>query len=227
MSMFNDIDRTKKGNDGLCISNLQKVKDQAKRFLQGHWTFLGLGDEKKWHGTLPDTPEGTWNSTANLMVEKFKDTGHPVFKSISALSRGILKKKKKADTTHFNADASNTELLFRIIHSVNQLSIYGAVSNRCEQFGLTQEEKRQEKQKESVTRGVLTSVKSQEVKLVVLPPKTSIWKQFAKNIQVPPLPPFSPSSPRKSSFEIAPPSKSSSIVDQFVDPTNQLKPTKS
>ena len=81
------------------FSNSQKVKDYAKRFLQGHWTFLGLGVEKKWYGTLPYTPEG-------------KDTGHPVFKSISALSRGILEKKNGQDTTHFNADASNTELSF-------------------------------------------------------------------------------------------------------------------
>ena len=63
------------------------------------------------------------------MVERFKDTGHPVLKSIRALSRGILRKKNGRDTIHFNADASNTELLFRIIHSVNQLSIYGAVTN--------------------------------------------------------------------------------------------------
>ena len=46
------------------------------------------------------------------MVGRFKDTGHPVFTSISALSRGILKKKINRDTVHFNADASNTEFLF-------------------------------------------------------------------------------------------------------------------
>ena len=84
------------------------------------------------------------------------------------LSRGILKKKNGRDTIHFNADASNTELLFRIIHSVNQISIHGAVSNWCEQFGLTEEEKEQERplgRKESVTNGVLSSVNFQEVKL--------------------------------------------------------------
>ena len=75
------------------------------------------------------------------MVERFKDTGHPVFRSIGAFSCEILKKKNGRDTIHFNADASNTELLFRIIHSVNQLSIYGAVSNWCEQFGLTERRK--------------------------------------------------------------------------------------
>ena len=80
----------------------------------------GPGDEKKWYGTLLYTSEGKWDATATQMVERFKDTRHPVFKSISALSRGILKKKNNRDTIHFNADASNTELLFRIIHSVKQ-----------------------------------------------------------------------------------------------------------
>ena len=42
---------------------------------------------------------------------------------------------------HFNADAASTELLFRMIHSVNQLSIYFAVTHWCEHFGLTEEEK--------------------------------------------------------------------------------------
>ena len=59
------------------------------------------------------------------MVGRFKETGHPVFKSISALSRGILKGKNNSDTIHFTADASNTELLYRTIHSANQLSNYG------------------------------------------------------------------------------------------------------
>ena len=57
------------------------------------------------------------------MVQRFKETGRPVFTSASALSRGILRRLKGKETIHFNADASNTELLFRIIHSVNQLSI--------------------------------------------------------------------------------------------------------
>ena len=35
----------------------------------------------------------------------------------------------------------NTELVFQTVHSVNQLSVYGAVTNWCHQFGLTEEEK--------------------------------------------------------------------------------------
>ena len=190
MSMFNDIDWTRKGNHGTCISNSEKVKDYAKRFLQGHWTFLGPGEEKKWYKTLPYTPEGKLDSTANQMVERIKDTSHPVFKSISALSRGILQKKNDRDTIQFNADASNTELLFRNIHSVNQLSIFGRVANWCEQFGLTEEERelaRPLARTESVTKGVLSSVNSQEVKLLVSSPnlhlETFCEKTFGTSVR--------------------------------------------
>ena len=41
----------------ICFSNSEQVKNYAKRFLRGHWTFLGPGDEKKWYGTLSYTPE--------------------------------------------------------------------------------------------------------------------------------------------------------------------------
>ena len=47
MSMFNDIDRTKKGNDEMCISNSEEVKAYAKKFSQGHWTFFGPLEMKR------------------------------------------------------------------------------------------------------------------------------------------------------------------------------------
>ena len=54
MSVFNDIEWTRKGNDGICVSNSEKVKEYAKRFLQGHWTFPGPGSEKEvvWNSSL-------------------------------------------------------------------------------------------------------------------------------------------------------------------------------
>ena len=45
MSIFNDIEQTRKGNEENCISD--KVKMYAKKFLQGHRTFFSPGDEKK------------------------------------------------------------------------------------------------------------------------------------------------------------------------------------
>ena len=41
--------------------------------------------------------------------------------------------KDKRNTIHFNAESSDVELLFRIIHSANQLSVYRAVSSWCGQ----------------------------------------------------------------------------------------------
>ena len=108
---------------------------------EGHWTFLGPGSEEKWYGSPNHAQTGQWNCTAAKMVQRFKETGHPLFKSISALSRGILKQKNGKSSFHFNGDSMNTELLFQSIHSVNQLSAYGAVANWCCHFGSSEEEK--------------------------------------------------------------------------------------
>ena len=77
MSMFNDIEWKK--NDEYCISNAEEVRTYAMRFLQGHGTFLGPGSEEKWYGDSKHQ-KGQWNCTANKMVQRFRETGHPVFK---------------------------------------------------------------------------------------------------------------------------------------------------
>ena len=63
------------------------------------------------------------------MIELFAQSGHPVFRGISALSRGTLKRKQGRNTIHFTGDSENIELMMRTIHSANQLSVYGAVSS--------------------------------------------------------------------------------------------------
>ena len=75
---------------------------------------------------------------------------------------------------HFNGDSSNAELLFRIMHPVNQLSVYGAVANWCQQFGLTEEEKGRIKL--SVDKKILTSIPLEEVQLLVSPPTMALGK---------------------------------------------------
>ena len=84
----------KRKNGDNCISNAEKVKGYAMQFSQGHWTFPGPGSEEKWYGKFSYSLKGEWDTIANKMVQRFRATGDPVFKSISALSRGILKKKK-------------------------------------------------------------------------------------------------------------------------------------
>ena len=74
---------------------------------------------------------------------------------------------------------------FRIIHSVSQLSIYGAASNWCEKFGLIEEEKEQGKplgREESVTKGV-SSLKFLEVKLWVSPPRLASGNSLSSKNQ--------------------------------------------
>ena len=59
----------------------------AMKFSQGHWTFLGPGWEEKWYGSPSYDQIGEWDSLASKMVQRHKESGHPVFKGISALSR--------------------------------------------------------------------------------------------------------------------------------------------
>ena len=57
------------------------------------------------------------------------ESGHPVFRSTSPLSRGVLKSKGGGKLSiHYCADPGTIETVFRTIISVNLLSLYGAVS---------------------------------------------------------------------------------------------------
>ena len=61
------------------------------------------------------------------------ESGHPTFRATTPLSRGILKSKGRGKLSiHFAADEFTIETIFRIILSVHQLSIYGAVAAICE-----------------------------------------------------------------------------------------------
>ena len=93
-------------------------------------------------------------------------------------SRGVLRSLKESETIHFIEDLPNTELLFRIIHSVNKLSISGAVSNWSEQFDRRPNEneltsERSAGKEDPVDEEVLKSANSQEVNSMVCDPKNS------------------------------------------------------
>ena len=66
------------------------------------------------------------------MMIRFGESGHPVFRAASPLSRGTLKSKGGAKLSiHICADGDTIETVFRTIIYVNQLSIFGAVSDVC------------------------------------------------------------------------------------------------
>ena len=128
MSTFNDVSWESKENKQECESSAQLVSIYAKRFSPGRWSFLGPGSEKKWYSTLERKPQGEWDRIAELMMFKFGESKHPVFRSTSPLSRGVLKSKGGGKLSiHFCADEGTIETVFRTIISVDQLSIYGAV----------------------------------------------------------------------------------------------------
>ena len=72
---------------------------------------------------------------AEQMLLEFAESGHPAFRATTPLSRGQLKSKGRGKLSiHFTADYSTIDTFFRIILSVNQLSVYGAVAAICEEF---------------------------------------------------------------------------------------------
>ena len=128
MSMFNDISWGCKDNEKECELSAQPVSIFAKKFSPGRWSFLGPGSEKKWSSTHEYKPQGEWDRVAEQMMIKFSESGHPVFRSTSPLSRGTLKSKGGGKlSTHFCAYGETIETVLRTIISVNQLSIYGAL----------------------------------------------------------------------------------------------------
>ena len=102
MSMFNDIILGKKDNEDSCALTLKKIKQYASKFNDGHWAFLGPGEESKCVQGKTTNCGGKWDLRASEMVEDFENSGHPVFQGMSPLGGGVLKKKNNRDTIHFN-----------------------------------------------------------------------------------------------------------------------------
>ena len=63
-----------------------------------------------------------------------KAHAHPIFRATTPLFRGQLKSKRRGKLSIFTADQDTVDTIYRIIFSVNQLSIYGAVAAICEEF---------------------------------------------------------------------------------------------
>ena len=132
--MFNDIFCDRYDNKDECSKNAEFVKTFAGRFGIGQWSFIGSGSEKKWY-PFENSPQGVWDLFAEKMLLEFAESGHPIFRSTTPLSRGQLKSKGRGKLSlHFTADQDTGDTIYRILLSVNQLSVYGAVEAICEEF---------------------------------------------------------------------------------------------
>ena len=81
-----------------------------------------------------NSPQGIWHHIAEKMLVEFAESGCPIFRATSPLSRWKLKSKGQGKLSiHFAADQETIETTFRIIVSASQLSLYGAVANMCEE----------------------------------------------------------------------------------------------
>ena len=82
-----------------------------------------------------DSPQGIWDKLAEKMLIEFAESGCPIFRATTPLSRGQLESKGHGKLSiHFAAVQETIETIFRIIVSANQLSLYGAVVEMCEEY---------------------------------------------------------------------------------------------
>ena len=69
------------------------------------------------------------------MLVGFADSDCPIFRATSPLSRGRLRSKGHGKLSiHYCAELDTIKTVFRTIVSVNQLSLYGAVEEMCEEY---------------------------------------------------------------------------------------------
>ena len=134
--MFNDLDWTRKGYEEKCIPNFEDVKIYAKRFSKRHWKFLDPEDGEKCYGI--------WKPQLQIRKMVFRrfwdDTTIPDnwtsnVHGCQCLGSWNPEKSERKETIHSLRMSRTKNFLFRIIHSVNKLSIHGAVSNWSGQHG--------------------------------------------------------------------------------------------
>ena len=93
MSMFNDMMWGSEDNERECNANATLVSFFVKRNPAGRWSFLGPGSAKKWYSTFLDRPQRERDRVAESMMIRFGESGHPVFRAKSPLSRGTLRSR--------------------------------------------------------------------------------------------------------------------------------------
>ena len=93
MSMFNDISCGTKDNEEECVANAKVVSILAKKFGIGQWSFLGPDSEKKWYSMGGNSPQGICDHITDKMLWEFAESGCPIFRATTPLSKAISKAK--------------------------------------------------------------------------------------------------------------------------------------
>ena len=134
MSMFNDISFGTKDNEKNAWQ-MPKSSLYTQRVLEkdnGH----SLVQIPKRSGILwKSSPQGIWDHIAQKMLLEFAESTCPTFRATTPLYKGQLRSKGHGKLSiHYCADQATIETIFRIIVSANQLNLYGAVAEICEEY---------------------------------------------------------------------------------------------
>ena len=119
MSMFNDISCGTRDKEEECLANARLVSLYARKFVEGQWSFIGPCSEKKWYSMEEDSPQGIWDKLAEKMLIEFAESGCPIFRATTPLSRGKLRSKGHGKLSiHYCADQATIETIFPIIAQI-------------------------------------------------------------------------------------------------------------
>ena len=126
--MVNDISCGTRDNEQECLANSRLVYQIFLNTNKGQWSFIGLGSEKKLYSMEEDSPQGIWDHIAEKMLIEFTESTCPIF----PCSDSIVQDTKNC---RFTIVPTRQRLrFFRILVSANQLSLYGAVAEMCEEY---------------------------------------------------------------------------------------------
>ena len=90
----------------------ESSKYLREKFGIGQRSFIGPGSEKKW-SSAENSPQGIGDHIADKMLLEFAESGHPIFRATTPLSRAILKSKgHERLSIHFTADNPTIETFF-------------------------------------------------------------------------------------------------------------------
>ena len=122
MSMCNDISCDRNDNKDECFKIAEFVKTFPGRFGIGQWSFVGPGSEKKWYYS-ENSPQGACDNIAEEMLLKFAESGHPIFRATTPLSRGKLNIQGKGKVPiRFSADQDTVDTIYCVVLSISSVS---------------------------------------------------------------------------------------------------------
>ena len=167
--IFMSVLQEKKETEKPVLRTLLLLQIMLEKFAHGQWSLLG--SEKKWYGTHVYKPNGQWDDVADVVMINFCECGHLVFRGSSAFERGDLKSKGKGHMSiHFNGSDETVEVILRTVISVNQLSVYGAVADMCEELAW---------EISKCSKGTEKPVALDNLETMVMPPELSTTDQIS------------------------------------------------